>query len=236
VLAAGAALGPQAAGVVLIKCSRTFSDEKANRAAGAPSHAARSAAPCYAARAAAVAARKPAATGAIPHLEPGRIIDAPSRRRPPWVEGDPAAVTRPWGLSVVSHRLSTSPAASRSMNCSRAQGPLLFAWGIRDPGSMPVGRARRLQRHALPPPPRVWCLEAAHCPHDEVPDQCEPAPAGWLAKLELWLRDRDTACRCSTRHALSPPGKYEGSTQRRTCSGFVPERGGLLSEAGALWP
>ena len=62
--------------------------------------------------------------------------------------------------------------------------PLLLLWGIRDPWINAVGRRAAFQRHA-PSGTREVVLEAGHCPHDEVPEQVNRALLDWLAQLPL---------------------------------------------------
>lgn len=60
--------------------------------------------------------------------------------------------------------------------------PLLLLWGIRDPWINAAGRRAAFQRHA-PAATTEVVLEAGHCPHDEVPDQVNAALEEWLAEL-----------------------------------------------------
>jgi pimeloyl-ACP methyl ester carboxylesterase len=60
--------------------------------------------------------------------------------------------------------------------------PLLLLWGIRDPWINAAGRRAAFQRHA-PAATTEVVLEAGHCPHDEVPDQVNRALLAWLAGL-----------------------------------------------------
>ncbi|SBO43956.1 putative hydrolase or acyltransferase of alpha/beta superfamily [Cyanobium sp. NIES-981] len=60
--------------------------------------------------------------------------------------------------------------------------PLLLLWGIRDPWINAAGRRAAFQRHA-PAATTEVVLEAGHCPHDEVPDQVNTALLQWLAGL-----------------------------------------------------
>ncbi|MEB3350382.1 MAG: alpha/beta fold hydrolase [Cyanobacteriota bacterium] len=60
--------------------------------------------------------------------------------------------------------------------------PLLLLWGIRDPWINAAGRRAVFQRHT-PADTAEVVLEAGHCPHDEVPEQVNAA-------LLAWLRDR----------------------------------------------
>jgi pimeloyl-ACP methyl ester carboxylesterase len=61
--------------------------------------------------------------------------------------------------------------------------PLLLLWGIRDPWINAAGRRAAFQRHS-PAATREVVLEAGHCPHDEVPEQVNAALLEWLAALE----------------------------------------------------
>ncbi len=62
------------------------------------------------------------------------------------------------------------------------RAPLLLLWGIRDPWINAAGRRASFQRHA-PARTTEVVLEAGHCPHDEVPDQVNRALLEWLAGL-----------------------------------------------------
>jgi pimeloyl-ACP methyl ester carboxylesterase len=61
--------------------------------------------------------------------------------------------------------------------------PLLLVWGIRDPWINAPGRRAAFQRHA-PAATSEVVLEAGHCPHDEVPERVNAEMLGWLAGLE----------------------------------------------------
>jgi len=61
--------------------------------------------------------------------------------------------------------------------------PLLLLWGIRDPWINAPGRRSTFQRHA-PEATTEVVLEAGHCPHDEVPDQVNAALLQWLDGLK----------------------------------------------------
>jgi pimeloyl-ACP methyl ester carboxylesterase len=65
---------------------------------------------------------------------------------------------------------------------AQLQAPLLLLWGIRDPWINAAGRRGAFQRHA-PANTTEVVLEAGHCPHDEVPDQVNRAMLEWLASL-----------------------------------------------------
>ena len=60
--------------------------------------------------------------------------------------------------------------------------PLLLLWGIRDPWINAAGRRASFQRHA-PEATTEVVLEAGHCPHDEVPEQVNAALLEWLEQL-----------------------------------------------------
>ena len=62
------------------------------------------------------------------------------------------------------------------------ESPLLLLWGIRDPWINAAGRRAAFQRHA-PAATTEVVLEAGHCPHDEVPEQVNRALLEWLAQL-----------------------------------------------------
>ena len=62
------------------------------------------------------------------------------------------------------------------------KSPLLLLWGIRDPWINAAGRRASFQRHA-PEDTTEVVLEAGHCPHDEVPDQVNAALLEWLSTL-----------------------------------------------------
>ena len=65
---------------------------------------------------------------------------------------------------------------------ARLQAPLLLLWGIRDPWINAAGRRAQFQRHA-PVATSEVVLEAGHCPHDEVPDAVNSALLSWLEAL-----------------------------------------------------
>ena len=60
--------------------------------------------------------------------------------------------------------------------------PLLLLWGIRDPWINAPGRRATFQRHA-PTATTEVVLDAGHCPHDEVPNQVNASWLDWLASL-----------------------------------------------------
>ncbi|MFZ9753089.1 MAG: alpha/beta fold hydrolase [Cyanobium sp.] len=61
--------------------------------------------------------------------------------------------------------------------------PLLLIWGLRDPWIRAGARREAFQRHA-PADTTEVVLEAGHCPHDEVPDPVNAAMLDWLAGLQ----------------------------------------------------
>ena len=62
--------------------------------------------------------------------------------------------------------------------------PLLLVWGIRDPWINAPGRRAAFQRHA-PAATSEVVLEAGHCPHDEVPERVNAEMLRWLEGLEV---------------------------------------------------
>ena len=61
--------------------------------------------------------------------------------------------------------------------------PLLLIWGLRDPWIRAGARREAFQRHA-PVDTTEVVLEAGHCPHDEVPQPVNAAMLDWLAGLQ----------------------------------------------------
>ncbi|MEB3209444.1 MAG: alpha/beta fold hydrolase [Synechococcus sp.] len=182
-LAAGAALGSQAAGVVLLNAAGPFSDEQAPPKGWA-------------------AIARQTIGGALlksPVLQ--RLIFENLRR--------PATIRRTLNqvyldktnvddaLVEAIRRPSLDPGAfgvfRTVFDIPRGQpldelfatlsAPLLLLWGIRDPWMNAVGRREQFRRHA-PRRTREVVLEAGHCPHDEVPDRVNAALLAWLADLE----------------------------------------------------
>ena len=181
-LAAGAALGSQAAGVVLLNAAGPFSDEQAPPKGWA-------------------AIARQTIGGALlksPVLQ--RLIFENLRR--------PATIRRTLNqvyldktnvddaLVEAIRRPSLDPGAfgvfRTVFDIPRGQPldelfaqlacPLLLLWGIRDPWINAAGRRGAFQRHA-PAETTEVVLEAGHCPHDEVPDQVNSALLEWLAGL-----------------------------------------------------
>jgi len=66
---------------------------------------------------------------------------------------------------------------------AQLSSPLLLLWGIRDPWINAAGRRARFREHA-PAATTEVVLEAGHCPHDEVPEQVNAALLSWLAGLD----------------------------------------------------
>ena len=195
-LAAGAALGDQAAGVVLLNAAGPFSDEQA----------------------------PPKGWGAITRQTiAGALLKSPvlqrllfeNLRRPATIRRTLNQVyidkTNVDEALVEAIRLpSLDPGAfgvfRTVFDIPRGQPldelfvqltcPLLLLWGIRDPWINAVGRRAAFQRHA-PAGTSEVVLEAGHCPHDEVPDQVNAALLDWIAGLSpgaapLPASDRET--------------------------------------------
>ena len=181
-LAAGAALGDQAAGVVLLNAAGPFSDEQA----------------------------PPKGWGAITRQTiAGALLKSPVLQRLLFENlRRPATIRRTLNqvyldktnvdeaLVEAIRRPSLDPGAfgvfRTVFDIPRGQPldelfaqltcPLLLLWGIRDPWINAVGRRAAFQRHA-PAGTREVVLEAGHCPHDEVPDQVNAALLDWIAGL-----------------------------------------------------
>lgn len=181
-LAAGAALGDQAAGVVLLNAAGPFSDEQA----------------------------PPKGWGAITRQTiAGALLKSPVLQRLLFENlRRPATIRRTLNQVYVDktnvdealveaiRRPSLDPGAfgvfRTVFDIPRGQPldelfaqltcPLLLLWGIRDPWINAVGRRSAFQRHA-PAGTSEVVLEAGHCPHDEVPDQVNAALLDWIAGL-----------------------------------------------------
>ena len=182
-LAAGAALGDQAAGVALLNAAGPFSDEQA----------------------------PPKGLGAIARQTiGGALLKSPvlqrllfeNLRRPRTIRRtlnqvyvDKTNVDA--ALVEAIRRPSLDPGAfgvfRTVFDIPRGQPldelfaqldcPLLLLWGIRDPWINAVGRRAAFQRHA-PAQTTEVVLEAGHCPHDEVPEQVNAALLAWLEGLQ----------------------------------------------------
>ena len=181
-LAAGVALGEQAAGVVLLNAAGPFSDEQA----------------------------PPKGWGAITRQTVGgALLKSPVLQRLLFENlRRPATIRRTLNQVYVDktnvdealveaiRRPSLDPGAfgvfRTVFDIPRGQPldelfaqlvcPLLLLWGIRDPWINAVGRRAAFQRHA-PAGTTEVVLEAGHCPHDEVPDQVNAALLDWIARL-----------------------------------------------------
>jgi pimeloyl-ACP methyl ester carboxylesterase len=181
-LAAGAALGDQCAGVVLLNAAGPFSDEQG----------------------------EPKGWGAITRRTIGSaLLKSPilqrllfeNMRRPGNVRRtlrqvyiDPTNVDDELVESIL--RPSRDPGAFGVFRTvfdiprgqpldelfAALQAPLLLLWGIRDPWINAAGRRGAFQRHA-PANTTEVVLQAGHCPHEEVPDQVNRAMVEWLATL-----------------------------------------------------
>ena len=181
-LAAGAAMGDQAAGVVLLNAAGPFSDEQA----------------------------PPKGWGEITRQTiAGALLKSPVLQRLLFENlRRPATIRRTLNQVYVDktnvdealveaiRRPSLDPGAfgvfRTVFDIPRGQPldelfaqltcPLLLLWGIRDPWINAVGRRAAFQRHA-PAGTSEVVLEAGHCPHDEVPDQVNAALLDWIAGL-----------------------------------------------------
>ncbi|MFO7628541.1 MAG: alpha/beta fold hydrolase [Prochlorococcaceae cyanobacterium] len=181
-LAAGVALGEQAAGVVLINAAGPFSDEQA----------------------------PPKGWGAIArNTIGGALLKSPVLQRLLFENlRRPATIRRTLkqvyidktnvddALVEAIRRPSLDPGAfgvfRTVFDIPRGQPldelfaqlacPLLLLWGIRDPWINAAGRRAAFQRHA-PAATSEVVLDAGHCPHDEVPDQVNGALLEWLVGL-----------------------------------------------------
>ena len=181
-LAAGAALGAEAAGVVLVNAAGPFRQEQA----------------------------PPAGWGAIARRTVGAaLLRSPvlqrllfeNLRRPATVRRtlrqvylDPTNVDEELVQSIL--RPSRDPGAFGVFRTvfdipsgeplddlfTALVAPLLLVWGIRDPWIDAAGRRAAFQRHA-PAATQEVVLEAGHCPHDEVPGPVNAALLEWLAGL-----------------------------------------------------
>jgi len=181
-LAAGAALGPEAAGVVLLNAAGPFSDEQ------------------QPAKGWGAIARQTIGAALLKSPLLQRLLFENLRR--------PATIRRTLNQVYIDRtnvddalveairRPSLDPGAFGVFRTvfdiprgqpldelfAVLQAPLLLLWGIRDPWINAAGRRASFQRHA-PAATTEVVLEAGHCPHDEVPDQVNAALLDWLASL-----------------------------------------------------
>ncbi|MBC1261224.1 alpha/beta fold hydrolase [Synechococcus sp. BSF8S] len=181
-LAAGVALGREAAGVVLINAAGPFSDEQAD----------------------------PKGWGAIAKRTiGGALLRSPVLQRLLFENlRRPATIRRTLNQVYIDRtnvndelveairRPSLDPGAFGVFRTvfdiprgqpldqlfSQLRSPLLLLWGIRDPWINAAGRRAAFQRHA-PAATTEVVLDAGHCPHDEVPEQVNAALLEWLSTL-----------------------------------------------------
>ena len=181
-LAAGAALGEQAAGVVLLNAAGPFSDEQT----------------------------PPQGWGAIARTTiAGALLKSPVLQRLLFENlRRPATVRRTLNQVYIDRSNVDEELVQSILRPSRDPGafgvfrtvfdiprgqpldelfaqlgcPLLLLWGIRDPWINAAGRRAAFQRHA-PARTSEVVLEAGHCPHDEVPDQVNSALLHWLGEI-----------------------------------------------------
>ncbi len=181
-LAAGAALGEDAAGVVLINAAGPFSDEQAEpRGWGAIARRTIGSALLRSPvlqRLLFENLRRPATIRRTLHqvyVDRTNVDEAlvESIRRPSL---DPGA----FGVFRTVFDIPRGQPLDELFAELRA--PLLLLWGIRDPWINAAGRRAAFQRHA-PAATTEVVLEAGHCPHDEVPDQVNAALLEWMAQL-----------------------------------------------------
>ena len=181
VLAAGAALGTQAAGVVLINAAGPFSDEQA----------------------------EPRGWGAIARRTiGGALLGSPLVQRLLFENLRRRSTIRRTLNQVYIDRTNVDEALIESIRqpsldpgafgvfrtvfdiprgqpldelFAQLKAPLLLIWGMRDPWINAAGRRGAFQRHA--PLASEVVLDAGHCPHDEVPEQVNAALLDWMATL-----------------------------------------------------
>ncbi len=180
-LAAGAALGSEAAGVVLLNAAGPFQEEK----------------------------REPTGWGAIARRTiGGALLGSPvlqrlmfeNLRRPATIrrtlrqvyidktnvdEELVASIRRPSldpGAFGVFRTVFDFPSGEPlDAFFSVLQAPVLLIWGLRDPWINAAGRRSLFQRH-MPAGSEEVVLDAGHCPHDEVPARVNAALLDWLAR------------------------------------------------------
>ncbi len=112
--------------------------------------------------------------------------------------------------------------------------PLLLLWGIRDPWINAVGRRGDFQRHA-PAGTSEVVLEAGHCPHDEVPGQVNRALLDWLAQLPLAAVQDSATDRPQPLATVGVPSSA-ASTPASGASGDVPAPAPASNHAAAALP
>jgi pimeloyl-ACP methyl ester carboxylesterase len=179
-LAAGAALGTQAAGVVLLNAAGPFSDEQSTSSGGWGAIARRTIGSALLKspvlqRLLFENLRRPATirrTLRQVYIDKTNVDDqlVESIRRPSL---DPGA----FGVFRTVFDIPSGQPLDELFAHLRA--PLLLLWGIRDPWINAAGRRSSFQRHA-PENTTEVVLDAGHCPHDEVPDQVNRALLDWL--------------------------------------------------------
>ena len=192
-LAAGAALGPLAAGVVLLNAAGPFSEEQVEPSGWG------------------VIARRTIGAALLKSPLLQRLLfenlrrPATVRRTLRQVYIDKTNVDEELVQSIL--RPSRDPGAFGVFRTvfdiprgqplddffAALQVPLLLLWGIRDPWINAPGRRGQFQRHA-PAATTEVVLEAGHCPHDEVPDAVNQALLTWLARLPCPRSDLQPAC------------------------------------------
>ena len=206
-LAAGAALGPEAAGVALLNAAGPFSDEQVEPKGWG------------------VIARRTIASALLRGPVLQRLLFENLRR--------PATIRRTLRQVYVDRtnvdealvesirRPSLDPGAFAVFRTvfdiprgqpldelfAELQAPLLLLWGIRDPWINASGRRASFQRHA-PPNTREVVLEAGHCPHDEVPAPVNAALLEWLASLPVGSTPSPRAARVASEW---PPAHAAGT-------------------------
>jgi pimeloyl-ACP methyl ester carboxylesterase len=183
-LAAGAALGPAAAGVALINAAGPFSDEQA----------------------------PPQSWGAIARRSiGGALLRSPVLQRLLFENLRRPATIRRTLNQVYLDRTNVDEALVQSIRraaldagafgvfrtvfdiprgqpldelFAQLSAPLLLLWGLRDPWINAAGRQARFRQAAPAATTEVVLEQAGHCPHDEVPDRVNGALLDWLDGLE----------------------------------------------------
>ncbi|MFY8148146.1 MAG: alpha/beta fold hydrolase [Prochlorococcaceae cyanobacterium] len=182
-LAAGAALGEECAGVVLLNAAGPFSDEQAPpRGWGAIARRTIGAALLKSPvlqRLLFENLRRPSTirrTLRQVYIDPTHVDEAlvESIRRPAL---DPGA----FGVFRTVFEIPRGQPLDELF--AQLRCPLLLLWGLRDPWINAAGRRAAFQRHA-PQATTEVVLEAGHCPHDEVPAPVNRALLEWIAGLE----------------------------------------------------